>query len=107
MAVLGFYVAWRIWHLGQTLAQVADRLGNWEQQAHQAFQAERAPILILRGRQGTAQFRQQYAHLQGQLQQIRQLIYLVGLVPLLTRPLRRGSCFRSTVSGQRHAMRRH
>lgn len=107
IALLGFYIAWRVWLIGQALTQVANRLGQWEQQTQQSLQAGEIPVLIRRNRQGTAQLRQQYAHLQGQLQQIRQVIYLVGLVPWLTRSLR--SRIRSTGSSgrQERSIRRH
>lgn len=107
IALLGFYMAWRVWQMGQALTQVANRLGQWEQQTQQALQADQTPVLILRGRQNTAQLRQQYAHLQSQLQKIRQVVYLVGLVPWLTRSLRPGIRSTGSPGRQQRSIRRH
>lgn len=103
IALLGFYTAWRIWRMGQTLTQVANRLAKWEQQAQQALKAESTPVLILRGRKNTAQLRRQYAQLQGQLQQVRQIVYLVSLVPWFTRTPSRRAHSSQTPSRQRHS----
>lgn len=81
IACCGFYVAWRIWSIKQTLATVVAMLTIWEQNTHQVLNPETTPALILRGQQGTASLRVRYARFNYQLKQLRRLfsIVLVGL----------------------------
>ncbi|WP_225852829.1 hypothetical protein, partial [Haemophilus parainfluenzae] len=61
MALLGFYLAWRIWSLAATLGRVADALMVWEQQTQQVLAPAAIPAGILLGRQQASQFRLRYA----------------------------------------------
>lgn len=87
IALLGFYVAWRIWLVKQALATAASVLASWERNTHWALNPERTPDLILRGQQATASLREGYARLEYQMQQL-QKIFAIALIGL--RLLQRG-----------------
>ncbi|NJL44692.1 MAG: hypothetical protein HC922_00955 [Leptolyngbyaceae cyanobacterium SM2_3_12] len=88
-ALFGFYVAWRLWRLGQSLSNVADSLVVWERNSHNILNPSRVPPAILRGKTGTTRLRQHYAQLQQQVQRLRQLIAVVSILPFVGRWVRR------------------
>jgi hypothetical protein len=55
ISILLLYVAWKVWHLRQTLAQVADNFTAWERNTHEVLQG--APRGILVGQQSIYQMR--------------------------------------------------
>lgn len=91
IALLGFYLAWRIWCLRQTLAGVAKTLGEWDCHLHDRLNPEVTPGHILLARRGTAQIRQQYAHLQHQLRLLRMVWQVLSILPILPQSLQRWS----------------
>ena len=99
IALGGFYLAWRVWHLGQTWATLADRLTAWEQTLNQALHPGQVPQQIWQRQQHIAQSRQRYADVQRLRAQLRQTwglmtgLWLVGQTlrrrpALATKPLR-------------------
>jgi hypothetical protein len=91
IALFCFYVAWRLWRLQHTLSAIADSLLSWERSTHRVLNPEVIPPAILLGQSGTARLRSQYANLQRQLQQLRKVMYLVSLLPMVGRRLSRFS----------------
>jgi hypothetical protein len=87
IALFCFYVAWRLWRLQQTLAEIADALLRYERSTHNTLNPDVIPPAILLGQRGTARLRQQYARLQRQLQQLRKFIFIIGLLPTMRRRL--------------------
>lgn len=67
------YATWRMWHLRRTLAAIADALVIAERNTHRVL--HNAPNTITKGQLGVYQLRQQTR----QLQQMRQILALVGI----------------------------
>ncbi len=99
IALAGFYLAWHLWQLRNTLADVADNILDWEKNTHAALDPAVTPPNILLGQQGIAALRQQYAQLQRQLQQAQRVLDLVGLGTRLLRRRRRSGAKRGVKSG--------
>ena len=87
IALLGFYMAWRIWLVKRALAAATTALTSWERNTHRVLNPEITPELILRGQQATASLRERYARLEHQIQQL-QKIFSMALLAL--RLLQRG-----------------
>ncbi|WOD40351.1 hypothetical protein [Nodosilinea sp. E11] len=85
IALFCFYLAWRLWRLTQTLAAVADALGQWEQKTHKILNPAATPSLILRGQTGTARLRHSYDRLQVQVQRLNQVMAVIQVLPLVGR----------------------
>lgn len=77
LALLGFYVAWRLWCLQRTLSNVADTVLEWERNTHRTLDPAVTPGNIYQGQQGVAQLRQRYARLLEQLHQLQRLLSVV------------------------------
>ncbi|MEO0984499.1 MAG: hypothetical protein AAFY20_03015 [Cyanobacteria bacterium J06639_14] len=88
IALLGFYVAWRIWLFKRALTAAAIAIASWERNTHRALDPEITPELILRGQQATSSLRERYARLEYQMQKL-QKIFSLALVAL--RLLQRGN----------------
>ncbi|MEB3179742.1 MAG: hypothetical protein VKL59_12005 [Nostocaceae cyanobacterium] len=56
ISLILLYLAWRLYHVRQVLAQLADNLSAWEHSTHEVLQV--APENILLGRQSIYQLRQ-------------------------------------------------
>lgn len=78
IALLCGYMAWQIWQVRNTLAEVADAVLEWEHNTHAGLDPTVTPANILQGQQGIAQTRQSYAQLQQQVQQLQRLMSLLG-----------------------------
>jgi len=91
IALLGFYVAWRLWRLKISLGGVADALVRWEQKARHSLDPAVTPAALLTGQQKTASLRYQYAQLQIQVQRVRQILRLLSFVPVVSRRIQRVS----------------
>jgi hypothetical protein len=85
IALLGFYVAWRLWRLKTSLSGVADALLRWEQNARHSLDPVATPAAILTGQQKTASLRYQYAQLRVQVHRVRQALKLLSFVPVVSR----------------------
>ncbi|MEB3267006.1 MAG: hypothetical protein VKJ09_00540 [Leptolyngbya sp.] len=79
IALAGFYLAWQLWQVRNTLAEVADTVLEWERNTHGVLDPAVTPPAILQGQTGTATVRAQYARLQGQLRQAQRILGLIGL----------------------------
>lgn len=77
LAGLCWYGAWRVWRLRQTFAEIADRLTLAEQQLYHLL--HETPSTLLQAQQNTQQWRYQYGIIQGRIQQVQQLMALLGL----------------------------
>ena len=78
IALLCAYVAWQVWQLRNTLAEVADAVLEWEHNTHVALDPAATPGANLQGQQGIAQTRPSYGQLQRQVQQLQRLMALLG-----------------------------
>jgi hypothetical protein len=77
IALIGFYVAWKVWRLQRTLAKVAEILIAAERNTDHALQG--APQAIIKGQLGVYQLRQAYRQSGPQFQRVRQALLLLGL----------------------------
>jgi hypothetical protein len=82
------YGAWWFWRWRLTLGAIADTLAHWERRTHTTLDPSWVPQIILQGQRGTAQVRHQYQQLNQQLQRLRQLLFLLSLVPRIGRRVR-------------------
>jgi hypothetical protein len=49
IALVGFYIAWTLWQVRNTLAEVADTVLEWERNTHEALDPTVTPPAILEG----------------------------------------------------------
>ena len=77
IALLCFYVAFKVWKFRQTLGKVADTLLSVERKAHSLLYG--APDAIIKGQLGANYLRSQYQQLEPQLQQVRQALAMLSL----------------------------
>jgi hypothetical protein len=89
IALLCGYVAWQVWQVRNTLAEVADAVLEWEHNTHVSLDPTVTPATIFQSQQGIAAIRQSYAQLQRQVQQLQRLIALFGGGVQVLRSLRR------------------
>lgn len=87
IALVCLYAAWQVCRLRSTLAAIADALTTAERVTHRVLHG--APQAITTGQLGTAQMRQQYRLLTLQLQQVQQVLTLLGMGQLLWRQYQR------------------
>lgn len=89
LALLCLYVAWQVCRWRSMLSRVADTLTVAERVTHRVLRS--APQAIATGQLGTAQLRQHYRLLTLQLQQVQQILTLLGLGRLVWKQYRRQS----------------
>lgn len=65
------FVAWQIWKLRRSLAQISQNLSAFERNTHNVLYG--APEAILKGQSGTQSLRQRYRQLEPQIQVLRQV----------------------------------
>jgi len=87
IALLCLYAAWQICRWRSILARAADALTAAERSTHRVL--HHAPQAIATGQIGTSQLRQQYRVLSLQLQQVQQILSLLGLGQLVWQQYRR------------------
>lgn len=87
LTLLCLYAAWQVWRWRSILANAADALTAAERVTHRVLRG--APQAIVTGQVGTTQLRQQYRILMLQLQQIQQILALLGLGQFAWRQYRR------------------
>lgn len=78
-----FYGAWRLWQLRRSLGAIANALTTWEHHTDHTLNPDTLPPAILRGQQGTAQVRHHYQRLRQQIQQLRQVMFVISLLPVV------------------------
>lgn len=76
IALVCFYLTWRVLKLRRTLARVADVLFDVERNTHYLLQD--APDGIRSGQVGTQQFRRQYRQLELQMRRVRKVLALLS-----------------------------
>lgn len=81
LALIGFYLAWRLWHLRQVLARTTGALDQWQQEVRLAL----VPVPVV-AQTDVAFLRRQYRRLQQQLHLLR-LVWrvLVGVAAVVQR----------------------
>jgi len=90
IALLGFFVAWRLWRLKRTLTAATVALTTLEQEARLALRPDQTPAQLLQGRDAIALTRTRYRRLQRQLRQLRQIF---ATTVMILRLVRRGRGF--------------
>lgn len=86
IAGLCWYVVWRVWQLRCALSRVTNALVVAERSTHRVLY--RAPEAILQGQSNTYQLRYQYQQVLLQIQQVRQILTLLGLGQVIWRQYR-------------------
>lgn len=89
IALMGFYLAWRIWQVKQVLSVTVRNLTVWERSTHRVLNPEVTPQNILMGRSGIAALRSHYAQLQQQIEQLQRILGVVLVGLRLLQPKRR------------------
>lgn len=83
IACLCWYGVWRLWRLRQALVRITAALTVAERNTHRVLQG--APVFWQRGQLGTVELRLRYQTLLLQVQQVRQILTLLGFGQLLWR----------------------
>ncbi|WP_017303897.1 hypothetical protein [Spirulina subsalsa] len=83
LALVNFYVAWKIWRLGRSLAGAAQVMTNLERTIHNIFYP--APMVIIKGQVGTRVFRLACARWGYQVGQVERILRLLTGLPQLWR----------------------
>lgn len=78
LSLLCLYVAWQVWNLRRTLATAADVLTNVERSTYVVLHG--APKAISQGQLGVQGLRERYQQLELQLQQVQQVLTVLGLI---------------------------
>ncbi|MEP6515539.1 hypothetical protein [Microcoleus vaginatus] len=90
ISVVCFYIAARVWKIRRTIARLEMRLAAMERTSSKVLST--SPDFLGKRQQGTRQLRRRYQQLELQLQQVQQLLGLLGLGRMLwsrrARPLR-------------------
>jgi len=76
IALVGFYLTWRLWRLKAALGGVTDALDRWEHNARHSLNPTVIPAALLLSQDKTASLRHQYARLQLQWNQIQKILAL-------------------------------
>jgi hypothetical protein len=77
LALLNFYVAWRVWRMRRVISGVTHIITVAERNTRGGLQV--APRAIAKGESGTKALRQQYQRLELQLERLGQILALIGL----------------------------
>lgn len=96
LSLLCLYVAWRVWNLRRVLAATADAVTLAERNTYNVLHG--APNAIYRGQIGVEGLRERYQQLDLQVQQLQQVLTLLGLVKSIWRTTSRRSAMRSRSS---------
>jgi uncharacterized protein YoxC len=96
-------VAWQVWKLRKSLAQVADTLDSVERSVYDVLHP--APGYIYKGQSGTRSLRQKYQSLQPQVDRLQRALAFLSLGQTLWR--RRSLFSPSPKSGRKTGSRRN
>jgi hypothetical protein len=83
ISLLCLYVAWRVWKLRQALAITADVVTAFERNTYLVLHG--APQAIYKGQLGICGLRERYQQLDRQLQQVQQVLTILGLLQRILR----------------------
>lgn len=88
IALVGFWLAWRLWQLRKTLTSATVALDTLEQETRLALSPEQAPGQLLEGRDAIVLVRTRYRRCRQQLQQLQQIFATTTLILRLVRRVR-------------------
>ncbi len=83
ISLVCFYIAWKIWRMGRTIALCQARITALDRCSTNVL--AKSPNFFARKQQGAHQLRRNYQQLEWQLQQLQQLLGLLGLGRMLWR----------------------
>lgn len=90
ISLVCFYIAAKVWKIRRTIARLEMRIGAMERSSSKVLST--SPGFLGKRQQGVLQLRRRYQQLELQLQQVQQLLGLLGLGRMLwsrrDRPLR-------------------
>ncbi|UNU24401.1 hypothetical protein [Microcoleus vaginatus] len=90
ISLVCFYIAAKVWKIRRTIARLEMRIAGMERTSSNVLST--SPDFLGKRQQGTRQVRRRYQQLELQLQQVQQLLGLLGLGRMLwsrgARPLR-------------------
>ena len=77
IALIGFYLAWRIWQAKRALTAATVMLDAWERDVRLAIHPpNEGADIILEGRKKIAETRSKYARFREQVQQLQQIFWV-------------------------------
>ncbi|MEM1310829.1 MAG: hypothetical protein AAGF98_15285 [Cyanobacteria bacterium P01_H01_bin.153] len=85
IAVLGFFVAWRLWKLKRTLTSATVALDSLERQTRLTLDAKSVLTQLQQGREAVVLTRTRYRQLQQQLHQLQQIFATTVIMVRLVR----------------------
>ncbi len=100
ISLVCLYVAWQVWNLRRTLVAVVNAIAIAERNTYAVLHG--APDAIDKGQLGVHTLRERYQQLELQLQQVQQVLTVLGLLQSLLRPRLR---LRSNLALNRSASR--
>ena len=92
LSLLCLYVAWQVWNLRRVLAATADAVTLEERNTYNVLHG--APNAIYNGQMGVEGLRERYQQLDRQVQQLQQVLTLLGLVRSIWQTTSRRSAMR-------------
>ena len=77
ISLVGFYIAAKVWKIRRTIARLEMRIAGMERRSSNVLST--SPGFLAKRQQGARQLRRRYQQLELQLQQVQQLLGLLGL----------------------------
>ena len=88
ISLVGFWFAWRLWQLRQTLTSATVALDTLEQETRSALSPDQAPAQLLEGRDAIVLVRTRYCRFRQHLQQLQQIFATTAMILRLLRRVR-------------------
>lgn len=88
IALVGFWLAWRLWQLRQTLTSATVALDTLEQATRSALGPDQASAQLLEGRDALVLVRTRYRRMRQQLQQLQQIFAATATILRFVRRVR-------------------